>query len=178
MYIRFWPNLQVASPPPCCSLTFFGRESRKDRTYGHTQCMYIRLWPTLLAASPPPCCFLLYFLQGKQKAPNIRSYTMYVYMALANPTGGISTSLLFSDFFWQGNRRTYGHIQCMYVRFWPTLQVASPPHCCSLPFFGREIIKHTVIYNIQCMYIRLWPTLQVASPPPCCSMLLFWQGNH
>ena len=30
---------------------------------------------------------------------------------------------VFIRYFWQGNHQKYGHIRCIYVRFWPTLHM-------------------------------------------------------
>ena len=66
---------------------------------------------------------------------------------------------LYLRHFWQGNRQIYGHIPCLYMRF-----------------FGRILAKYTVIYGV---YIhvsgqpytnrhnptRFWPALHISGQP-------------
>ena len=53
-------------------------------------------------------------LAGKLR--NIRSYTVYIY-----GSGQPYIYTVYIRCFWQGNHRTLGHVRCVYIRFWPTL---------------------------------------------------------
>ena len=39
----------------------------------------------------------------------------YIYIGLART--------IYTRYFWQGNHQKYGHIRCIYIRFWPTLKM-------------------------------------------------------
>jgi hypothetical protein len=34
-------------------------------------------------------------------------------------------------YFWQGNYKMYGHIRCIYIRFWPTLHMSLCVYVCA-----------------------------------------------
>ena len=81
---------------------------------------------------------------------------MYVYTVLAKSTGGISTSLLFSDFFWQGKQKgpnIRSYTMYVYTALANPIGGISTSLLFSAVFFAgkAESTEHTVIHNV-CIY--------------------------
>ena len=100
------------------------------------------------------------------KSPNIRSYTVLIYAI-----------------FWQDTRQIYGHIRCVYTRFWPTLHKSPQPYTflANPTRFWLTLHKSPNIRSYtRCIHTRFWPTPH-KSPQPytfLASFTHFWPTLH
>ena len=75
----------------------------------------------------------------------------YIYAVLARVGQQIHiyTYTVHTQCFWQGNHQVYGHIQCIYIRFWPTLHIYAVYKRC----FWQG--NHHTYGHIRCIYTVL-----------------------
>jgi len=130
--------------------------------YGHIRCIYTVLANPACSGSIGFVCrhtmyFVCMFWQRNLKW-SARSYTAHVCMVLAN-----TACMLFACFGRGILNEVHGHIQHMYVWFWPTQHV-----CCLHVLAEESWMKCTVIYS-TCMYGFGQHSMYV--------VCMFWQRN-